>query len=98
MIVQFRTYNVPEDSPLRLVRPFFWQARVVDDGLIRPTSFYALSQNGQIELCAPARAIGFDDDGGSIVLNNGRKITADVVIIATGYRSSWEDIFDGESI
>lgn len=30
------------------------------------------------------------------MLNDGRKIAADVIILATGYRSSWETLFDGK--
>ncbi len=85
---QFHAYHIPEGSPLRNVDSFFWGTRINDEGVVRPSSFYALATNGQIDLYSPARAIGYGEDG--------RKIVTDVVILATGYRSSWEDLFGGE--
>lgn len=46
-------------------------------------------------MVAPARVVGFADDGRSLLLNDGRTLPADVVILATGYTSSWSKIFDG---
>lgn len=49
---------------------------------------------GNITLVSPARATAFGADGRSILLNDGRRLEADTVILATGYSSSW-NIFDG---
>lgn len=53
---------------------------------------------GKISLIAPARAISFGTDRKSIVLNNGRILKTDAVVLATGFRSSWNNIFDRMSI
>jgi hypothetical protein len=95
---QIKAYGIPEGSPLRNVESLFWQPRVNDSGVVHSTSFYALSSRGKINLCTPARAVRFGEDGRSILLNNGRTISADVVILATGYRSSWENLFDGNYV
>ncbi len=49
-----------------------------------------------IELMVPARAVGYADDGKSVWLSNGEKVAADVVILATGWQSSWTGVLDGE--
>jgi len=51
----------------------------------------------KIDVISPARAVGFSQDGSSILLNNGRSIAASAVILATGFDSSWSKIFSGES-
>ena len=62
---------------------------------MHPTSYYSLVNAGQIELIVPARAVGYADDGKSVWLSNGDKVAADVVILATGWQSSWTGILDG---
>ncbi|KXN82276.1 hypothetical protein AN958_02777 [Leucoagaricus sp. SymC.cos] len=93
----FKAYKLAEGSPLRKVESFFWQPRLNDSGVVHPRSFYGLAASGKIDLCTPARAAGYSNDGCSVLLKDGRKIPADVVILATGYRSSWENLFDDET-
>lgn len=72
-----------------------WGIRTNDEGVANPKSYYSLVNSGNIKVVAPARAIGYDKDGASVNLNNGEKVAASVVILATGWKSSWTDIFDG---
>jgi hypothetical protein len=83
---------VPKDSPLRNAHPFFWGIRLNDEGKPRKDSFFALVNEGRIELVAPQRVTRFDSSGGGIVLGNGTILPSDVVILATGYTSSWTKI------
>ena len=73
----------------------FWSIRSSDEGVGRPNGFHALVNAKAIELVAPSRVEGFGADGRSVVLNNGKTLRADAVVLATGYTSSWKDIFDG---
>ena len=68
--------------------------RTNDEGTGRKDGFHALVNEGKIELIAPARAAGFAADGKSVVLEDGRTIRAGAVVLATGFKSSWNDIFD----
>ncbi|KAF9559738.1 FAD/NAD(P)-binding domain-containing protein [Agrocybe pediades] len=88
------SYSIPRNSPLRGKNSVFWGIRTNDEGRVNDTSFYSLVNAGQIELVAPARATGYARDGKSIRISNGREIKADVVILATGWQSSWKKIFD----
>ncbi|KAF5386925.1 hypothetical protein D9615_001925 [Tricholomella constricta] len=90
-------YSVPKNSPLRNAHSMFWGIRTNDEGAYRANSFHGLVSSGKIELVAPARVQGFGDDGRSLTLNNGKILPADVVILATGYTSSWTNIFDDET-
>ncbi|KAG6918033.1 hypothetical protein DXG01_016885 [Tephrocybe rancida] len=90
-------YSVPKDSPLRNAHSLFWGIRTNDEGTYRPNSFYALVSSGKIQLAAPARATGFGE-GNSIILADGRILPADAVILATGYSSSWGDVFDDQTV
>jgi hypothetical protein len=92
---QFEAYKIPQGSPLRNVEPFFWHPRPNDSGVAHPESFYGLATRGKIDLYNPACAVGYGP-GHWVLLQDGRKIAAAVVIVATGYRSSWEDLFDGD--
>ena len=47
----------------------------------------------KFEMIAPARVERFSEDGLGIVLDNGRKVEASAVILATGYGSSWDALF-----
>ena len=70
--------------------------RTNDEGTGRKDGFHALVNAGKIELVAPARAAGYAADGNSVVLEDGRTIRAGAVVLATGFRSSWNGIFDEE--
>ncbi|PPQ89970.1 hypothetical protein CVT25_009610 [Psilocybe cyanescens] len=90
-------YKVSQDSPLcpnTGRNSILWGIRTNDEGVVNPKSYYSLVNSGEIKIIAPARAIGYDDDGVSVNLNNGEKVAANVVILATGWKSSWTDIFD----
>lgn len=93
--VQLDALKLPQNSPLRNTHSLFWGIRVNDEGVPRPTGFHALVNSGKIKVVSPARVEGFGEDGFSVILNNGKALRADVVILATGYTSSWEGIFDG---
>ncbi len=73
----------------------FWGIRTSDEGAARPESYHTLATSGKIDVVAPARAVGFGPDGRSILLDDGRSIVANAVILATGYKSSWTKIFSG---
>ncbi|KAG6840188.1 hypothetical protein C0991_008352 [Blastosporella zonata] len=89
-------YSVPKDSPLRNAHSLFWGIRTNDEGCYRANSFYGLVGSGKIQLAAPVRATGFRD-GNSIALSDGRTLSADALILATGYTSSWTDLFDNQT-
>ncbi|KAJ6610187.1 FAD/NAD(P)-binding domain-containing protein [Mycena sp. CBHHK59/15] len=91
----FRTFSVPKDSPLRRARSPFWAIRANDEGIARSNSFHALVTAGKIQVASPMRVVGFaQDEVDSVVLSDGSKLRADVLIVATGYRSSWDGLFD----
>lgn len=79
-------------SPLRNTHSLFWSIRIDDEGAPSPERFFNLVNAGKIDLIAPARAKQFGDDGKSIILEDGRIIEADAVILSTGFTSSWRDI------
>ncbi|KAF5315243.1 hypothetical protein D9619_007506 [Psilocybe cf. subviscida] len=85
--------NATKDSPLYASHHLFWSIRVNDTGTVRPDSFHSLAHAGLINIISPARATGYGDDGKSVRLSNGQEIKAKVVILATGYQSSWAPIF-----
>ncbi|KJA15628.1 hypothetical protein HYPSUDRAFT_48150 [Hypholoma sublateritium FD-334 SS-4] len=87
-------YDIPKSSPLRTPFSLFWGIRTNDEGRVHPTSYYSLANAGMIELMVPARAVGYADDGKSVWLSNGEKVAADVVILATGWQSSWTGVLD----
>ncbi|KAH9486090.1 FAD-dependent monooxygenase DEP4 [Psilocybe cubensis] len=90
-------YKVSDNSPLRpnaARNSILWGIRTNDEGLANPKAYYSLVNEGKIKVIAPARAIGYDADGASVNLSTGEKIRASVVILATGWKSSWADIFD----
>ena len=93
--IQFRAYGIQIGSPLRRVHPIFWGNRFGDEGHVRPDSFYSLANAGEIEVIAPARVLGYAEDG--LLLSNGTLFRPKVVILATGYQSSWSPIFTRES-
>ncbi|KAJ7476126.1 FAD/NAD-P-binding domain-containing protein [Mycena latifolia] len=92
-----KAMGVPKDSPLRLTYSPFWHMRTNDEGIPRADGFHALVIAGKIRVIAPARVTGYGEDGRSVLLSNGQTITADLVILATGYTSSWNEIFEEET-
>ncbi|KIJ54017.1 hypothetical protein M422DRAFT_201119 [Sphaerobolus stellatus SS14] len=94
----FDALKIPKNSPLRNAHSIFWGIRTNDEGAGRPTGFHTMVSAGKIALEAPARVERFGDDGRSVVLNNGKVLKADAVILATGYTSSWKNIFDEKTM
>ncbi|KAE9394841.1 hypothetical protein BT96DRAFT_923262 [Gymnopus androsaceus JB14] len=92
----FAALRIPRDSPLRNASSLFWTTQTNDEGVPRDDGFHALVNKGNITLVSPARATAFGADGHSILLNDGRRLEADTVILATGYSSSW-NIFDEQT-
>lgn len=93
--IQLEAFGVPPNSPLRRSHSAFWSIRLNDEGVVRDDHFFTLVNTGKIELAAPARATGYAEDGSGIVLHDGVVLPADAVILATGYSSSWEGLFEG---
>ncbi|THH12096.1 hypothetical protein EW146_g7825 [Bondarzewia mesenterica] len=60
--------------------------------------FHDVLSSKKIDLVAPARVIGFGDDGHSVILENGKHVDADAVVLATGYQSSWKGLFDADDL
>ncbi|KAJ7781934.1 FAD/NAD-P-binding domain-containing protein [Mycena maculata] len=94
MTSSFKAMGIPENSPLRLTYSPFWNIHTNDEGIPRENGFHSLVNNGKINVIAPGRMTGYGDDGHSVLLDNGKSPKADLVILATGYMSSWDDIFD----
>ncbi|CDO75211.1 hypothetical protein BN946_scf184794.g18 [Trametes cinnabarina] len=94
----FKAMNIPEGSPLRNTVSAFWHVRVSDEGVPRPNGFHPLAVAGKIEVLSPAHATGFSEDGTSIVLDDGRTLPASVLVLATGYTSSWPSLFEETTI
>lgn len=95
-LLQFHVLGLPRDSPLRCTHSIFWDTRTNDEGVPREGSFYSLANAGKITMISPARVAKYGDDGRSVVLDDGRTVPASAVILATGYKSTWSPIFDGE--
>ncbi|KAJ3575500.1 hypothetical protein NP233_g1053 [Leucocoprinus birnbaumii] len=93
----FEAFQLPSDSPLRKTYSMYWGVRTNDVGAARPDSYHALANAKKIDIIAPARAMGFAQDGRSVLLNDGRSIPATAVILATGYSSSWDKIFSDKT-
>ncbi|KAF5366762.1 hypothetical protein D9758_006503 [Tetrapyrgos nigripes] len=94
----FKSFSVPKNSPLRLSQDMFWSLRVNDEVCRRGNSFHTLAKEGKIKLIAPTKAVCFGEDGRSVILEDGRIIRADAIILATGYTSSWAKIFDKQTM
>ncbi|OJT15471.1 hypothetical protein TRAPUB_7342 [Trametes pubescens] len=90
--------RVPAGSPLRNSVSPFWHVRINDEGVPRENSFYGLAVAGKIEVITPAHVSGFGADGKTVVLEDGRTLRASAVVLGTGYKSSWESLFDEETI
>jgi len=76
----------------------FWGIRVSDDGVPRKDSFTELANAGEIQIIAPARLLGYAEDGKSVHLSDGTTLKPKAVLLATGYQSSWSRIFKRELI
>ncbi|KAJ7643962.1 FAD/NAD-P-binding domain-containing protein [Roridomyces roridus] len=87
--------SVPRSSPLQNTKSLFWSISVNDEGVPQSGRFHDLVHHGKIQVVSPARAVSLNED--SILLSNRRNIEADLVLLATGYSSSWADIFDRET-
>ncbi|KAI0650878.1 FAD/NAD-P-binding domain-containing protein [Trametes meyenii] len=94
----FRAAGIPAKSSLRNTVSPFWHVRVNDEGVPRANGFHALVLAGKIDVVTPARVRGFGDDRRSVILDDGRLIRADAVVLATGYQSSWSSIFGDETM
>jgi lysine/ornithine N-monooxygenase len=88
---------VADNSPLRNIYSLFWSTSVNDEGVPQQNRFHALVNGGKIEVVAPARVQGFRPDG-NVLLTDGGTVKADLVLLATGYSSSWTGIFDGMKV
>ncbi|KAJ7758161.1 FAD/NAD-P-binding domain-containing protein [Mycena maculata] len=92
-----RSLSIARDSPLHNVHSLFWTVKVNDEGVSRQDGFHALVNSGKIKAVAPARVEAFGLDGETVLLTDGRTVKADLILLATGYLSSWADIFDDET-
>ncbi|KAL1940036.1 hypothetical protein VTO73DRAFT_9371 [Trametes versicolor] len=90
--------KVPAGSPLRNSVSPFWHVRINDEGVPRENSFYGLAVAGKIEVLSPAHVSGFGADGETVMLEDGRTLRANAVVLGTGYKSSWESLFEKETI
>ncbi|EGN94619.1 hypothetical protein SERLA73DRAFT_77381 [Serpula lacrymans var. lacrymans S7.3] len=88
--------SIPSTSPLLTSHSLFWGIRTNDEGSPRSNGFHALVNAGKIQLVASNRVSSFGPDGHSVVLRDGSSVRADVVVLSTGYTSSWKGIFDEE--
>ncbi|KAJ3527639.1 hypothetical protein NMY22_g9712 [Coprinellus aureogranulatus] len=88
----YTTYEIPEDSPLRDTHSLFWDTRYGDQGVRRDDSFPALASQGKITLRTKVHVSRYYEGG--VELGTGEKLEAAAVILATGYRSSWDGMFD----
>ncbi|KAF8901932.1 hypothetical protein CPB84DRAFT_1679400, partial [Gymnopilus junonius] len=68
--------------------------KLSNQGVVYPKSYYLLVKSGKIDIIAPARMTGYAEDGRWVLLDNGKKVAAKVIILATGWQSSWKKIFD----
>ncbi|KAJ7784353.1 FAD/NAD-P-binding domain-containing protein [Mycena metata] len=89
--------SVKAKSPLHNIQPLFWTTSVNDEGVPQANRFHGLVAAGKIEVIAPVRMEGFGSDGKSVTLSDGRAIDAHLVLLATGYSSSWAGIFDEDT-
>lgn len=93
-LIQLSAYKVPADSALRrTAHPLFWTVRSSDVGAVRSDTFQALAISGKINIIPSVQAVGYSNDGKSVILGNGEEISAKVVVLGTGYQSSWSSLF-----
>ncbi|KAF8699385.1 hypothetical protein AX14_000999 [Amanita brunnescens Koide BX004] len=89
--------EVPKNSPLRNTHSIFWDILTTDEGGYRPNGFHAAVNRGDVQLFSSAHVKGFGADGRSVVLSTGHSLPADVLILSTGFTSSWKHLFDAET-
>ncbi|KAJ7758105.1 hypothetical protein DFH07DRAFT_772580 [Mycena maculata] len=65
--VTLKAMKIPEDSPLHLTYSPFWNIHTNDGGVPREDEFYSLANRGKIDIIAPARMLGYRDDGDSVL-------------------------------
>ncbi|KAI6132452.1 FAD/NAD(P)-binding domain-containing protein [Pisolithus croceorrhizus] len=94
----YKSLDIPENSPLRNSHSLFWGVLTNEEGVWRTDSFYALCNEGKIKLIAPARAVKYAGNGKSVLLSNGTEIEVNAVLLATGFGSSWTNIFAPETV
>ncbi|KAI0751192.1 FAD/NAD-P-binding domain-containing protein [Daedaleopsis nitida] len=94
----FQAAGVPIDSPLRNTVSPYWHVRINDEGIPRANGFHALAVSGKINIISPSRVAAFGDDGDSVILDDGRRVAASVVVVAAGYRCSWSTTFDEDTL
>ncbi|GJJ09057.1 hypothetical protein Clacol_003279 [Clathrus columnatus] len=88
------------DGALAVTSPlpdFIRKSRTNDEGVMRPDGFFGLVSEGKISLESSTRVEKFGEDERSVILNNGKVLKADALILATGYTSSWRALFDEET-
>lgn len=61
----------------------------------REGGFFDLLTKGKIDVVAPDRVNSFAEGGRGLVLESGKFVDVEAVILATGYTSSWDNLFDG---
>lgn len=93
----YKSLSIPQNSPLRNSHSLFWGIRTNEEGAGKKDGFYALCNEGKIKLVAPARVVKYVSDGESVLLSNGTEIKANAVILATGFGSSWTNLFARET-
>lgn len=91
----FSAQGYPADSPMRKAHSLFWSIRTNDDGPPRPDHFHSLLNAGKIKVITPNRVAGYYAHGA--VLADGSEVEADTIILATGFSSSWKELFDDET-
>ncbi|KLO19083.1 FAD/NAD(P)-binding domain-containing protein [Schizopora paradoxa] len=93
----FDTFKIPPSSPFRNSFSNFWEIRTNDEGSRSLSGFFDYLKQGKINVIAPARASRFAEDGSGLILEDGSKVKAGTVVLATGYKSSWDNLFDEET-
>ncbi|KAJ7067183.1 FAD/NAD-P-binding domain-containing protein [Mycena amicta] len=97
----YRAMHIPPaPHPLRLTYSHFWSNHFNDEGVPRPDGFHSLVLASKIKVVAPARMAGYaredrETKTAGVLLSNGDRLHAKVLVLATGYTSSWGGIFDG---
>ncbi|KAI0677681.1 FAD/NAD(P)-binding domain-containing protein [Trametes maxima] len=94
----FRSSNIPAGSPLRNTVSPHWHIRFNDEGYPRPNAFHALVLAGKIQVLTHTSVARYGTDGKSVVLDDGRVLQASALALGTGYKSSWEAIFDENTL
>ncbi|KAI6115956.1 hypothetical protein F5141DRAFT_1099920 [Pisolithus sp. B1] len=75
----------------------FWDFLAWFSAFGKTDGFYALCNEGKIKLIAPARVVRYAGNGESVLLSNGTEIKVNAVLLATGFGSSWTNIFAQET-